>query len=270
MFSAHELISCTGDLHDLRHDYAAHIVFLAQVDHEASHTSTPEHARKSTSHTLPTDGSVSQPYPFVLPTATMPQMLSPAQLRRRREELAKKRDTELQEDQEEEIERQARLKREKEALMRQQAEEENRRKLALEEELRFAALVKRQKEEDARREEENRRRILDERRSAERTRRRRHGLELQAWQEEQAQRAEVETHMKSQLRQNIAAQRRTQPLRRSSDATFDKTSCGLSGWVTIQSPESMVWRRRFCRMHDTALDIFTDPVSLRADNHLIY
>lgn len=269
MFPTHELITCIGDLHDLRHDYAAHVVFLAQLDHEASHALTPEHARQSTPHALPTDASVSQPFPFVLPTATMPQMLSPAQLRRRREELAKKRDAELQEDQKEEIERQARLKREKDALLRQQVEEENRRKFALEEELRFAALVKRQKEEDERRDEENRRRLLEERRSVERTRRRQHGLELQAWQEEQAQRAEDETRVRSQLRQNVVAQRRIRPSRRSSGTTFDEPSGGLSGWVTIQAPESMIWRRRFCRMHDTALDICTDFVSICTGNHSI-
>lgn len=192
----------------------------------------------------------------------MPQMLSPAQLRRRREEFAKKREAELQEDQEEERERQIRLKREKEALLRQQAEEENRRKLALEEELRFAALVKRQKEEDERRDEENRKRLLEERRSAERMRRRQHGLELQAWQEEQAQRAEDEARIRSQLRQNVVAQRRTRPSHRSPGTTFDGISGGVSGWVTIQAPESMIWRRRFCRMHDTTLDICTDSVSL--------
>ena len=129
VISSHELTASTGDLHDLCHDYAAHVVLLAQIDHEASHTLVSEPTHKTTSHSLPPKPPVPQPFPHLIHSAVIPQMLTPAQLRRRREELAKKQSAELQTDQEE-AERQACIRRERETTLRQQAEDDERRRLA--------------------------------------------------------------------------------------------------------------------------------------------
>lgn len=247
---------------DMQSEYAAHVVFLTQIDSEASHSYPgPTYAQSLSSQVSPPPKPPKmQPYPPMPTSVVMPRMLSYAELKRRREAAAQRRVADVQEAEHEETERQVRLKHEKENFERQLAEEEQRRKLVLEEELRHAALVKKQKDELERREEEERQRLLEERRSLYHLRRIQQTQKLQEWRCERVREAEEAARRKMEMRRNVEAERRARPVP-CVYASDMEVSDYFNGWVTIQTSGSLAWRRRFCRVQGSMMHMYKDAVS---------
>lgn len=252
----------------MQRDYAAHVVFLAQIDHEASHALYPE-----ASYGIQTMPPRAAPAPQALPplpsSVVMPTMLSAEEIKRRRMAASQGRETSVPETDWEELERQARLKREKEEYLRELEEEERQRKLTLERELKHAAIVKKLKEDTERREEEERKRELEARRSLDRARRLRQTEKLQEWRNERARQAEEAARRKTEMRRIVEAERRARPVSWTS-TSGKKPADSFDGWITMQTADSLTWRRRFCRVRGTKLDIHKDMVSVHGCRPFTY
>lgn len=245
---------------DMQRDYAAHVVFLAQIDHEASHALYPK-SSYGIQTTPPRAAPASQALPPLPSSVVMPTMLSAEEIKRRRMAASKCREASVPETDWEELERQARLKREKEEYLRELEEEERQRKLTLERELKHAAIVKKLKEDAERREEEERKREMEARRSLDRARRLRQTEKLQEWRNEKARQAEEAARRKIEMRKIVEAERRARPVSWTSNPD-KKSADSFDGWITMQTADSLTWRRRFCRVRATNLNIHKDMVSL--------
>ena len=253
---------------DMQRDYAAHVVFLAQIDHEASHALYPERSYDNIRAVQPR-ASPSHPIPPLPTSIVMPRMLSAQELRRRRMTASKTHAVEAQDAEREELERQVRLKREKEAFLRELEEDEQQRKLILERELKHAAIVQKLKEDAERREEEEKHRELEARRSSDRARRLQQTEKLQEWRHERARQAEEAARRKIEMRRTVEAERRARPVPRA-QTPDPKHADSFDGWVTMQTADSLTWKRRFCRVRGTAMQAYKDSVSLLPNTLLLY
>ncbi|KAI0093966.1 hypothetical protein BDY19DRAFT_919873 [Irpex rosettiformis] len=242
----------------VRHEYVTHNIFLAQdksrISWALSSSQQPD--------TMQVTPSMSQPPPPTPPftpprRADLPKMLSPAEIRRKREEASRAQGRiSYSDDVREEEERQEKLRREKEAAERQLRMEEERRQLLLEEDLRLAAMLRKQKEERERQEEEERHRKIEERRRIDRERRMRQAQKQQEWRLEQARLADETLRRKLELRTHVIEDRRSRSW--IGDALDDEL---FQCWVNVQKSDNVAWRRRFCRIRRTKLALFKDKAS---------
>lgn len=173
-------------------------------------------------------------------------LMDTAERTRRRKELQMQRELEDEEVIRAEKERQERIKREKEELRRQEEEDEARRKFLLEQEIRQAAAMRAEKERQEREVEERDRRILEERKRMDRERRleegRRTEQRLKEWQKEME-----EEEKKAATEREQAAAAKAQRIRMA-EARLKRRNGGtitMTGWATVQNPESLSWRRRY-------------------------
>ncbi|KAJ3557879.1 hypothetical protein NM688_g1233 [Phlebia brevispora] len=255
----HPVKDLSLDLQDMQHEYAAHIVFLTQAT-SSTHDimSQPSHPIQPQSRSPPP--AKAQPYPQLPASVVLPRMLSVPELKRRREEVARRSlVAAMHDDQEEEVWQQ-RQRHEKEVFWHQLEEEEKRRKLQLEKELRYVALIKRMKEDQERREDEERRKALEERRATEQARRRQQAQDFEEWRKEQARRAQDEARQRMEKRSNVVARRRM-GIARLNNACSDTPSSEFDCWLTMQAADSIVWRRRFARIHGSTMTIYKDALS---------
>lgn len=181
----------------------------------------------------------------------------PAERARLREEARLKQQLEEEHIEREERLRQARLRLAKEALLRQHEEDEVRRKQLLQRDLERHAALRAQKEELERLEEEARLKDQEEKKKAARERRiaqTRRAEELRH--QEQAKR-EQQLQQESHTRRSLEdtkemLRRRGQQIRR------ERRGSGriLKGWATIQSSDSLEWRRRWFELTEDTLKLF--------------
>ncbi|KAF7370740.1 ADF-H domain-containing protein [Mycena sanguinolenta] len=170
----------------------------------------------------------------------------PAERARRRELLKRERELQEQKALEEEAQRQRRLQKQKEALLREQEEEEEQRRISIENELRRATTQRRRREELERREEEQKQRELEQRKNAERERRMEEHRRLEEWRKEQAAQAEKTAQLEEQTRRREEEERKKKIQLVSSKIKSTKADADLvTGWVTMQTGDSLVWRRRY-------------------------
>ena len=251
----------------MQRDYAAQVVFLAQIDNELTTTArAPYRDFTQAVHTTRPLPAPPRPERTVLPqptTTALPRMLSLEELKRRRIEVGKRPLLQPQDPKREEIERQARIKREREQFILQLEEEERQRRLAVEEDLRRAAAIRQEKEEQERREEDERRRAIEERRSLDRARRIEQAQRLQQWRDEQARRAQEEERRRQEIRNNIKLERRLRPVPCVHSADDHGVDDFFEGWCTVQLPGSTVWRRRYCRVRGQTMAVYKDMVRSR-------
>ncbi|TCD68403.1 hypothetical protein EIP91_010804 [Steccherinum ochraceum] len=158
---------------------------------------------------------------------------------------------------EEEVQRQARLKREKENARLQQAAEEEQRRKALEAELQYAATLRRKREQQEREAEELKQIQLENRRRVEKEKRMAEAKKLQEWRDQQARRAAQVAMVKaeSQKRRDEDRRRRILSSPKANSARYDEI---VSGWVTVQSGDSLSSKRRFCSVRSHELKFFKD------------
>ncbi|KAF8216295.1 hypothetical protein K438DRAFT_1796955 [Mycena galopus ATCC 62051] len=169
-----------------------------------------------------------------------------AERARRRERLQRERELAEQQAVEEEAERQRQLKRQKEALLREQEEEEEQRRVSIENELKRATAQRRRREELERQEEEQKQRELEQKKHADRERRMEEHRRLEEWRQGQAAQAERTVQLAEQARRREEEERKKKIQLASSKIKNTKADVDLiTGWVTMQAGDSLVWRRRY-------------------------
>ncbi|KAJ7115807.1 hypothetical protein C8R44DRAFT_793337 [Mycena epipterygia] len=184
-------------------------------------------------------------------SATMPskwttEPVDPVERARRRMALQRQREIEEEQALLEEAQRQARIKLQKQALLRQQEEEEEERRVALEQELRRAAAQRRQRELFEQEEEERKKEQLERKKRADRERRMEEHRRLELWRKQQAEQAEETTWRAEQARKREEAERKKKIQLAGAKVKDARTDTELvAGWVTMQTSDSLVWRRRY-------------------------
>ncbi|EIW80218.1 DUF1295-domain-containing protein [Coniophora puteana RWD-64-598 SS2] len=180
---------------------------------------------------------------------TRTQPPAPEERARMRQAALRQREADEQRAEREERQRAVRRKQEREAEERALVEAEAARKAALQDELRYAAERKAREEREAREREEARLAEIRARKRAEQERRRKYTLELERWRREQAERAQGQVAEKEALRRRSEEAKRERVMRINEDAARgSSTGEGMCcGWVTMQTPESLAWKRRYFR-----------------------
>ncbi|KAJ6621326.1 hypothetical protein B0H10DRAFT_2017980 [Mycena sp. CBHHK59/15] len=180
-----------------------------------------------------------------LPSKWNTEIVHPAERARRRMELQRQREIEEEQALEDEAQRQMQLKLQKQALLRQQEEEEEERRISLEQELKRVTAQRRLREQQEREEEERKKRELEQKRRADRERRMEEHRRLEEWRKEQAAQAEEMSRRAEKARREEEAERKKKIQLAGAKVKGAKADADLvSGWVTMQTSDSLVWRRR--------------------------
>ncbi|KAI0080189.1 hypothetical protein K474DRAFT_1658190 [Panus rudis PR-1116 ss-1] len=137
-------------------------------------------------------------------------------------------------------------------------EEERQRRVA--EDKKRAAALRRERLEAEKRLEEERAKALEERKKSEKEKRLRSGKAAQQWLSQHTTHFEAEARARAESRERTMQERRQRRI---------PTLPGLldqyfSNWVTVQDDSTSIWRRRFCRVRRTCLQLYRDPVTLDA------
>lgn len=200
-----------------------------------------DHAMSSTEHVPPPQ----VPPKVILRGRAAPVHLSPEERLKRQLSTQRRRQREEEDALREEEERQARRKREKAESEQSAREDEQRRKAILQDQLRQAAARKAEEEREAQAIEERRLREIKERKQSEHERRLQYTREMQQWRHEHIRRAESQSSEKEEERRRSTEQRRSR-IQRISDAVLqDAAPEAFNGWVTIQTPDHLAWKRRY-------------------------
>ncbi|KAF9268966.1 hypothetical protein L218DRAFT_410550 [Marasmius fiardii PR-910] len=206
-----------------------------------------------------------------IPEATF--IPDPDERARRRQLVQEQREREEQEAIKAEEERQRRLKREKEHLAEQERREEERRRASLDEELRRARAERRLKEEREKEEDLRKKQEIAARKEADRERRLEEHRKLEKWRQEQAQLA-VESESKQSEARRLEEMRRKSVIQKMVSQVKQEVKSGhlQDGWVTLQSNDSVVWRRRYYKLigstlffyrNDTEINTVLDEIDLQ-------
>ncbi|KAJ7767444.1 hypothetical protein DFH07DRAFT_808552 [Mycena maculata] len=179
-----------------------------------------------------------------LPSKWNADPVDPVERARRRMEAQRQREIEEEQALEEEVQRQAKIKAEKEALRREQEEEDATRRAALEEELQRVTAQRRRREEREREEEDRKQEELERKRKADRERRMEEHRRLEQWRQAQAAQAEEAAWRTEQARKKEEAERKKK-IQQAGAKIKNATVELVTGWVTMQTGDSLVWRRRY-------------------------
>ncbi|KAF9234017.1 hypothetical protein BU15DRAFT_79525 [Melanogaster broomeanus] len=171
--------------------------------------------------------------------------LTPEERAKRRLHVQRMREREEEEALREEQERQAQRRWQKEEQERRELEDEARRKVILQEQLRQAAARKEKEEKEAQAAEEKRLLEIRQRKETEHERRLQYTRELEQWRHEQVQRVESQSSEKEEERRRSVEERRVRIARINDQVLQEGTNAALCGWVTIQTPDSLAWKRRY-------------------------
>ena len=161
--------------------------------------------------------------------------------------------------QREEAVRQARIKAQRAAEAKQAEEEELARRAQLERDLARKAAARAAQEEAEREEEERRVREREERRRRSAERRAEETRRIEEWMREEERRREEFARAEQEVKR-IGNERRESArvaaAKRRRESRLDGDSVLLSGWVTVQSSESVAWRRRYFQLSDALLRLY--------------
>lgn len=183
----------------------------------------------------------------------------PGERARLRIELQRQKDDEEREALRAEEERQERLRREKREIMRREEEEAERRKAAIQAEALRVAAERRRREEEEQQEEERKAREREQRKRIERQKRMEEHLRLEEWRKEQQRIAEKTLRAEEEAKRREEEERREKILK-AEDAVKQKAKEGaMTGWVTIQTDDSMVWRRRYYKFAPNTFYFYRNP-----------
>lgn len=184
----------------------------------------------------------------------------PAERARRRRLAQKQREMEEEQAAREEAERQARIKRQKQEQLRLEQEAEEERRASLEDELKRITSERRRKEEAVRREEERKKQELEVRKQEEKARRIQEHRKLEEWRKAQARSAEENAKREAENLKEEQAERQKRIKGIAAKVKAGARSEELvTGWVTMQTSESLVWRRRFFKFADHTVLFYRSP-----------
>lgn len=159
----------------------------------------------------------------------------------------------------EEALRQARIKAQREAEARQAEEEERERRAQLEHDLALKAAVRAAREEADRAEEERRVQEREERRRRSAEKRAEETRRMEDWMREEERKREEVARAEEELKRRGAERReaaRAAAAKRRRENRLDSDSLLLSGWVTVQTSESVAWRRRYFQLTDAVMRLY--------------
>ncbi|KAG5637690.1 hypothetical protein H0H81_003606 [Sphagnurus paluster] len=165
---------------------------------------------------------------------------------RRRQEEVKQRQREEAEAKREEARHREEMRRRKERQVRELQEEEEQRRASLEAELQRIVAERRRKEKREQEEEERKKAEIEERKRVDRERRMEEHRKLEQWRNDQARMAEESARRAEEARKKEEAERMKKiqlveaKVKRSHNA-----DALVSGWVTMQTHDSLLWKRRF-------------------------
>ncbi|KAF5383584.1 hypothetical protein D9615_003705 [Tricholomella constricta] len=180
-------------------------------------------------------------------------------LRKRQEEL-RQRHEEEEEARREEERRKKELKRKKEEEMREEEEAEARRRASFEDELQRIATERRRKEKLEKEEEERKRIEIEERKRVDRERRMEEHRRLEEWRREQARMADEAARRAEETRRREEVERRKKiQLAEAKVKKNHNVDTLVSGWVTMQTNDSLLWKRRFYKFIGTAAYFYRSP-----------
>lgn len=223
-----------------------------------SHASSSDGIISKPTHTQHDNNPMVQSLP--LRGKWAPDIQDPTERARRRREAQRMREIEEAEVIREEAERQAELKRRKDELRREEAEEEARRRASLENELRRIAEERKRKERLEKEEEERKKREFEERKRLDRERRLEEHRRLEEWRREQARLASEAARRAEDTRRHEEEERRKKI--RIAEAKVKRSSNAdtlLTGWMTIQTNDSLFWKRRFYKFTGSTLFFCKNP-----------
>ncbi|GLB43431.1 hypothetical protein LshimejAT787_1303320 [Lyophyllum shimeji] len=187
------------------------------------------------------------------------QLDAAERLRKRQEEL-RRRQLEEEEARREEQRHKEEVKRRKEQELRELEEAEERRRMSLERELQRIAVERKKKDQLEKEEEERKRAEIEERKRIDRERRMEEHKRLEKWRAEQARMADEaarraeETRRREEMERNKKIQLAEAKVKR--NHSVDSL---ISGWVTMQTNDSLLWKRRFFKFIGTAVYFYRSP-----------
>jgi hypothetical protein len=188
------------------------------------------------------------------------EVLNPTERVRRRLEAQQQREMEKETSLREEAERQAELKRRKEQFLQEEQEAEAQRRALLEDELRRITAERSRKillEHEA---EARRQRELEERKRLDKERRLEEHSRLERWREEQARMADELAQREKDERRRMEDERRRKIQVAEAKIKRNKhVDSMLTGWVTIQTSDSLFWKRRFFKFVGTMVQFHKSP-----------
>ncbi|KAF8074753.1 hypothetical protein FPV67DRAFT_1474871 [Lyophyllum atratum] len=190
----------------------------------------------------------------------MGEQLDTAEKLRKRQEELRNREREEEEARREQVRYKEELKRRKEQELREQREEEARRRTSLEEELQRIAVERKRKEKLEKEEEERKRLEIEERKRVDRERRMEEHKRLEKWRAEQARMAEDAARRAEETRRREEVERKKKiQLAEAKVKRNHNIDSLVSGWVSIQTHDSLLWKRRFYKFIGTAAYFYRSP-----------
>lgn len=183
----------------------------------------------------------------------------PAERARRRREAQLQREREEQDALEEEAERQRQLRLQKEEFAQQEREEEARRKVETEREIRRITAERRRREMLEKEEEERKRQEAEERRRIDRERRLEEHRRLEEWRQEQARRGEMAVRQAEETKRREEAERKRKIQQAAAKLKRAKEDSDLTGWITVQTADSLSWKRRFYKFVGSKVYLYRSP-----------
>jgi hypothetical protein len=178
------------------------------------------------------------------------------------ERARQRRDLQLQKEREEqalvkeEAERQRRLKLEKEMILQQEKEEEAQRMTEIEQEISRLRLERRRLEQLEKEEEEEHRRKLEDRKQRDRKRRMEEHQRAEEWRRQKAEKMEAAAREATEIQRREEAKRRYKIQLAEAEVKQRKGEKDLTGWITMQSRDEVLWKRRYFKFVATTMLLY--------------
>ena len=178
------------------------------------------------------------------------------------ERARQRRDLQLQKEREEqalvkeEAERQRRLKLEKEMILQQEKEEEAQRLAEVEQEISRIRLERRRLERLKKEEEEHHRQKLEDRKHHDRKRRMEKNQQAEEWRRQKVEKMEAAAREAAEIRRREEAKRRYKIQLAEVEVKQAKGEKDLTGWITMQSRDEVLWKRRYYKFVATTMLLY--------------
>ena len=155
-----------------------------------------------------------------------------------------------------EAERQRRLKLEKEMILQQEKEEEAQRLAEIEQEVSRIRLHRRRLEQAEKEEEEQQRRKIEERKQRDRKRRVEEHQRAEEWRKQKAEKMEAAAREAAEIQGREEAMRRYKIQLAEAEVKQRKGEKDLTGWITLQSRDEVLWKRRYFKFVATKMLLY--------------
>ena len=195
--------------------------------------------------------------PFRRPSGPPIKLPTPAERAQARIEAEREKELETSLAIQQEEERQARRKAEKEESRKREEEEEARRKAKIEQEIRIAQLLRQKREHDQAKADEKFAQEVEERRRAHKEKRTQENYRSQAWRIDQERSKEQTLHQKEEEKKRREEEKKQERkrlfhvMKAEHPGRFE-----LSGWMSVQPPGNLTWRRRWFTFDEETLKFF--------------